>query len=135
MPSISESRILIMATLRTSAPDRSADLVSTVGRLYRLDGVRRMDLDGLTTDDIADFLAGVAVASRRDALAAAAVLRDQTGGNPFLLLEVWRELSAHGGLPLCVTSISAHRNRSGKRCRTGSPASRRHTVGRSRSRR
>jgi DNA-binding CsgD family transcriptional regulator len=93
-----ESRILIMATLRTSAPDRSADLVSTVGRLYRLDGVRRMDLDGLTTDDIADFLAGVAVASRRDALAAAAVLRDQTGGNPFLLLEVWRELSAHGGL-------------------------------------
>ena len=93
-----ESCILIMATLRTSAPDRSADLVSTVGRLYRLDGVRRIDLDGLTTDDIADFLAGVAVASRRDALAAAAVLRDQTGGNPFLLLEVWRELSAHGGL-------------------------------------
>ena len=28
----------------------------------------------------------------------AAMLRDQTGGNPFLLLEVWRELAARGGL-------------------------------------
>lgn len=92
-----ESSMLLLVTLRTSAADRSADLVSTVAQLYRLDGVRRMDLDGLSTEEIADYLAHAGV-NPRSARGPAAALRDQTGGNPFLLHEVLRELSARGGL-------------------------------------
>jgi DNA-binding CsgD family transcriptional regulator len=90
--------LLILATQRTSVPDRSAGLVSTVAQLYRLDGVRRIDLEGLTTEDIADYLADVAGAGSRRDRGSAAVLRDLTGGNPFLLREVWRELDSLGGL-------------------------------------
>ncbi|HZM65800.1 MAG TPA: AAA family ATPase, partial [Nakamurella sp.] len=93
-----ESRMLILATQRTTAPDRCADLVTTVAQLYRLDGVRRIDLDGLTTEEITDYIAHEAKLAPRRARGPAAVLRDQTGGNPFLLQEVWRELVARGGI-------------------------------------
>jgi|GEM_PF-694505 len=93
-----EARILVLATQRTTPPDRSADMVSTVAQLYRLDGVRRLDLEGLTTEEITDYLAREANVAARRARGPAAMLRDQTGGNPFLLREVWRELAARGGL-------------------------------------
>lgn len=93
-----ESRLTILATQRTTRPDRSADLVSTVAQLYRLDGVRRIDVDGLSTEEIADYLLAEAGVHPRLAPGAAAVLRDLTGGNPFLLTEVWRELAGHGGV-------------------------------------
>ena len=88
----------MLATQRTTPPDRSADLVTTVAQLYRLDGVRRLDLDGLTTEEITDFVVREANVAARRARGPAAMLRDQTGGNPFLLREVWRELAARGGL-------------------------------------
>ena len=52
-----EARILILATHRTSAPDRSRPLGEVIAGLHRLDGVRRLDLAPLTTDDIAEYLA------------------------------------------------------------------------------
>ena len=93
-----DCRLLIVATQRTGAPDRSAALVSTVAQLYRLDGVGRIDLAGLETDEIADYIIDVAGSTRRNARGSATVLRDLTGGNPFLMREVWRDLSARGGL-------------------------------------
>ncbi len=89
-----DARLLILATHRTTPPDRSGELVSTIASLYRLDGVRRIDLGGLITEDITEFLIRGARVSARAARGAAAVLRDQTGGNPFLLREVLRDLSA-----------------------------------------
>ncbi len=94
-----EARLLILATHRTTAPDRSSALVSAVSRLYRLDGVRRLDLGGLETDDIADYLCLEAGTPTARARGAASLLRDQTGGNPFFLRELWRDLSARGGVP------------------------------------
>ena len=93
-----ESRILLVATLRTPPRERFAQLVSTVSQLYRLDGVHRIDLGGLTTEEIADYLMLEARVTPRSARGPATVLRDQTAGNPFLLREVWRELAARGGL-------------------------------------
>jgi len=95
---MTESRVLVLVTHRTTAPDASARLTSTVSRLYRLDGVRRLDLDGLRTEDIADFLVRQAGVPLHRARGPAAVLRDLTGGNPFFLREVWRDVSARGGL-------------------------------------
>jgi DNA-binding CsgD family transcriptional regulator len=93
-----DARTLLLGTLRTTAPDRSAALVSTVAQLYQLDGVHRIDLAGLSTEEITDYLSQVAGVSSRAARGPAAALRDQTAGNPFLLREVWRELSTRGGL-------------------------------------
>lgn len=87
-----DSRLLVLATHRTTSPDRSGQLVSTVASLYRLDGVGRIDLGGLATEAIAEFLVREAGVTARAARRPAAILRDQTGGNPFLLREVLRDL-------------------------------------------
>ena len=91
-----DSRILILATHRTTAPDRSRPLAQAISPLYRLDGVRRLDLPGLDADDIADYLFRESGVSASRAVSYATVLRDQTGGNPFFLRELWRDLAAHG---------------------------------------
>jgi predicted ATPase len=67
-----ESRILILATHRTSAPDRSRSLGEVIAGLHHLDSVRRMDLAPLTTDDIAEYLARQAAAPGRQVRSAAA---------------------------------------------------------------
>lgn len=58
-----DARLLILATMHSTRQEQSAELVATMARLYRVDGVHRLDLDGLTTEAIADYLmrqAGVA---------------------------------------------------------------------------
>jgi DNA-binding CsgD family transcriptional regulator len=92
-----DARILILASHRTTAPDRSQPLAQALAPLYRLDGVRRLDLAGLDTEDITDYLIREGGVSAHRARAFAAVLRDQTGGNPFFLRELWRDLAARGG--------------------------------------
>ena len=92
-----DSRVLVLATHRTTAPERSASLVHTIAHLHRLDGVRRLDLSGLDSEDIAQFLVREAGVTAHRARGWATILRDQTGGNPFFLRELWRDLSARGG--------------------------------------
>jgi DNA-binding CsgD family transcriptional regulator len=103
-----EDRLLVLASHRTTAPDRSLPLVHTIAQLYRLDGVRRLDLAGLEADDIAEYLVREARVLPARARVFATVLRDQTGGNPFFLRELWRELDARGGLDaLRATDLQA----------------------------
>ncbi|MGZ4485361.1 MAG: ATP-binding protein [Nocardioidaceae bacterium] len=92
-----DARILLLASHRTTAPDRSRPLGHAIASLYRLDGVRRLDLAGLDTEDIADYLIRDSGVSATRARAFAPLLRDQTGGNPFFLRELWRDLAARGG--------------------------------------
>ncbi len=91
-------RLLILVTHRTTAPDRSDDFTYLMADLYRHDGVERVDLVGLATEEVAEYLVDAAGMSRAAALRSAAVLRDQTGGNPFFLRELWRDLAAEGGV-------------------------------------
>ncbi|HEX2075968.1 MAG TPA: AAA family ATPase [Geodermatophilus sp.] len=91
-----EFPVLVLATYRTTAPERSAALTATIAHLYRLDGVRRLDLAGLETEDIAEYLRQEARLPLHRARMTAALLRDQTGGNPFLLRELVREATARG---------------------------------------
>ena len=87
------SRLLLLCTHRTTAPDRSDDLTYAIADLYRLDGVRRLDLAGLSTEEIAQYLAAEGGLSGRWVREYATVLRDQTGGNPFFLRELWRDMT------------------------------------------
>ncbi|MCO1654092.1 helix-turn-helix transcriptional regulator [Pseudonocardia humida] len=60
--------------------------------------MRRLDLDGLDTDAIAEFVCQRSGVSPAGARAPAAILRDRTGGNPFFLRETWTDLERRGGV-------------------------------------
>ncbi|WP_158580040.1 helix-turn-helix transcriptional regulator [Geodermatophilus marinus] len=97
-----ECPLLVLATHRTTAPERSAELTGAIAALYRLDGVRRLDLPGLPTEAVAEYLAAEAGLAPHRARAAAPLLRDLTGGNPFLLRELVREGAGRGTPPDAV---------------------------------
>ncbi len=94
----SDTRLLVLATFRSTVPDRSEEVAARVAELHRLEGVRRVDLGGLDTDAVAEYVrlrTGLPLAELR---APAALLRDRTGGNPFFLRELWADLERRGGV-------------------------------------
>ena len=93
-----DSSTLVLGTFRSTAPDRSDELSARLADLHRFDGVRRLDLAGLDTEAIAEFVSRSAGVSPAAARAPAAILRDRTGGNPFFLRETWLDLERHGGV-------------------------------------
>ncbi len=94
-----EFPVLVLGTHRTTAPDRSPGLISVISALHRVEGVRRLDLGGLDTEDIALYLRRVMGMSGPRARSTAALLRDQTGGNAFFLRELWHDVSRAQGWP------------------------------------
>lgn len=90
--------MLVMGTHRSTRPDRSDRLSVVMADLMRLEGAHRLDLTGLDTDEVADFLTATGAGAGAQVRQGAALLRDSTGGNPFVLREVWRDLDRHGGL-------------------------------------
>ncbi len=99
-------QMLVLATRRTTAPDRTDTVSFALADLHRLDGVARIDLVGLAAEDVAEYLvreAGVSLSSAREA---APVLRDHTGGNPFFLQEYWHDLVSRGGLDAVRSGIA-----------------------------
>ena len=92
------ARLLLLAAHRTTEPDRSEPLLQQIAQLHRHAGVRRLDLPPLDTEDVAEFLRREGGVPSHRAGPAAVILRDRTGGNPFFLREVWRDLEARGGL-------------------------------------
>lgn len=93
-----DSRLLLVVTFRTTAPDRSAQLSEHLADLHRLEGVHRLDLAGLDTTAIAQFVSEHAGISRAAARLPASILRDRTGGNPFFLREMWTDVQRRGGV-------------------------------------
>jgi hypothetical protein len=76
------SRLLLLCTYRTTAPDRSDELTYAVADLFRLDGVRRVDLPGLSADEVAQYLVAEGGLAARRAREYATVLRDQPAATP-----------------------------------------------------
>jgi len=91
-------RMLVVATFRTTEPDRSDELTTRLAELHRFDGVRRLDLAGLDTEAIAEFVSRTQRLAPASARTAAALLRDKTGGNPFFLTELCNDLEIRGGI-------------------------------------
>jgi DNA-binding NarL/FixJ family response regulator len=91
-------RMLVVSTFRTTEPDRSDELTTRLAELHRFDGVRRLDLAGLDTEAIAEFVSRTQQLAPASARTAAALLRDKTGGNPFFLTELVNDLELRGGL-------------------------------------
>ena len=91
--------LLVVATFRTTAPDRSDEVAARVAELHRLEGVRppRPERPGHRRHRRVR-----APPQRRPALASCGppprLLRDRTGGNPFFLRELWADLERRGGV-------------------------------------
>ena len=106
--SVTDVPVLVLATLRSTTS--MADEPPAFGSLYRLAGVHRLDLDPLQAADIADYLHRGHGVPPGVATARAAELREQTGGNPFLLREVcrsWPQGEPPSGTPQAPASIRA----------------------------
>ena len=91
-------RMLMVGTFRNTEPDRSEELATRLADLHRFDGVRRLDLSGLDTDAIAEFVRRIQQLPAPSVRTAAALLRDKTGGNPFFLTELCNDLESRGGI-------------------------------------
>ncbi len=90
--------VLIILTHRTSPADRSTLLSEFMSGVIPLDGVHRVDLAGLDIEDVAEYIAAAHDPTTNSSGKVAGVLHERTGGNPFVLRELWRDLQKHGGV-------------------------------------
>ncbi len=88
-----EARVLVVATFRDTEADLPAELADVLADLRRCDDVVRLRLDGLSEEEVGEFVrraGGGELDPAEPELARA--LRDLTEGNAFLLCELWRSL-------------------------------------------
>lgn len=88
-----DARVLVLATFRDVDADVHEPLAETLADLRRSDDVVRLRLSGFTQADVEEFVrraGGADLDPELDELALA--LHDLTGGNAFLICELWRAL-------------------------------------------
>ena len=85
------ARALVLATFRDTETEMPRELAQTLADLRRADDAIRIRLAALSEDDVADFVRraseGAPVAELPQL---AGAIADLTGGNPFLVCELWR---------------------------------------------
>jgi DNA-binding CsgD family transcriptional regulator len=91
------ARLLLLATFRDTEAEVPEALADTLADLRRSDDTVRITLRSLSTDDVRDFVEravrgqpGAELEELADAIS------ELTGGNPFLLCELWRALLETG---------------------------------------
>ena len=93
------ARLLIVLTSRNDERGPRARLTAALGDLVRAPGAELVTLEGLGADEVAELAtAAVARPLGQGGEALAEVLRERTGGNPFLVGELLRHLAETGGL-------------------------------------
>ena len=92
------ARLLLVATFRETETDMPDALSEMLADLRRSDDVVRLRLGGLSGDDVTEFVRRVAGEEPVPELAPA--IADMTGGNPFLVCELWRSLVDGGGVEI-----------------------------------
>jgi DNA-binding CsgD family transcriptional regulator/tetratricopeptide (TPR) repeat protein len=91
------ARLLLLATFRDTEADLPGELSETLADLRRSDDVVRMRLSGLSGAEVSDLVSRTAGGDPDpEAHELAATIRDLTGGNAFLVCELWRALVETG---------------------------------------
>jgi DNA-binding CsgD family transcriptional regulator/tetratricopeptide (TPR) repeat protein len=86
-----DARALIVTTFRDTEAEVSEALSAALVDLRRADGVRRLRLGGLTTEEVSEFVQSAGRGHLgADIDEVARVLHELTGGNAFLITELWR---------------------------------------------
>jgi DNA-binding CsgD family transcriptional regulator/tetratricopeptide (TPR) repeat protein len=83
-------RMLLVATFRDADADVPAELAEALVDVYRTEGVVRIRLGGLSAGEIGEFVRLTTGVEPTPELTA--VVGGLTGGNAFLVTELWREL-------------------------------------------
>jgi class 3 adenylate cyclase len=97
--SVEHGALQILVTYRDSDIGRGHPLPAVLADLRRTDGVERVALSGLDADEIAQLLQVVAGHELDEAgTALAAELAGETGGNPFFVGEMLRNMAESGAL-------------------------------------
>jgi DNA-binding SARP family transcriptional activator len=91
---IAGSRILVVGTYRDVDPTMRDPLASTLAELAREQVTRRIELGGLTEEDISEYVKLTAGTTPSAGLSAA--IHTETGGNALFVAEVVRLLAADG---------------------------------------
>jgi DNA-binding CsgD family transcriptional regulator/tetratricopeptide (TPR) repeat protein len=115
--SAAEARALLLTTFRDTEAEVPDGLASALADLRRAEGAVRLRLDGLSVEEIAQFVEGAGVDTLgSDVRAAGRLLHELTGGNAFLITELWRTLlerevpldaSDGSGLPGALAEIGS----------------------------
>lgn len=91
------ARLLILATFRDSEADVPEELSETLADLRRSDDVMRMRLKGLSGAEVSELVGRAAGSDlNSDLRELASTIHDLTGGNAFLVCELWRALVETG---------------------------------------
>ncbi|MGH2938920.1 MAG: ATP-binding protein [Solirubrobacterales bacterium] len=96
------ARVLLLATLRETEAESSRELGETLAELRRSEDVVRMRLSGLSATEVADLVAAAAGDDGHggqmdpDLRELSGTIHDLTGGNAFLVCELWRALAETG---------------------------------------
>jgi DNA-binding CsgD family transcriptional regulator/tetratricopeptide (TPR) repeat protein len=91
------ARTLLLATFRDTEAEMPSELADVLADLRRSESTVRLHLDGLTEDEIGEFVRRAAGAEDPEL---ARAIADLTSGNPFLVCELWRELTDNGAMTL-----------------------------------
>jgi DNA-binding CsgD family transcriptional regulator len=91
-----DARVLLLASYRDVGEDAGSELTETLIELRRGEGVTRVRLGGLSAEEIREF-ARVNSGIEPDP-ELAKVISELSGGNAFLVTELWRELVETGAL-------------------------------------
>lgn len=96
-------RVLLVATYRSDELHRRHPLMPLLADLERSGGVERIELEPLTSEDVAAMAAAILERAVGDDEAAA--LWQRSGGNPFYAEELLAQGSDDGGLPTGVRHV------------------------------
>jgi DNA-binding CsgD family transcriptional regulator len=110
-----DASALIVTTFRDTEAEMTAALSAALVELRRADGVTRLRLGGLTAEEVAQFVHSAGGDQLGPEMnGAARVLHQLTGGNAFLITELWRTVldadlaAAHdGGRQLALSELGS----------------------------
>ncbi len=91
------ARLLLLTTFRDAEPDVPQALAEALADMRRSDAVVRLRLAGLSRDEVTEFVRLAAGAAPPEL---ARALGDLTGGNAFLMCELWRALVETGAVEI-----------------------------------
>lgn len=93
------ARLMLLATFRDTEADLPRELSETLADLRRSDDVVRMRLTGLSGAEVSDLVsraAGGGAGADPELRELSSAIHDLTGGNAFLVCELWRALAETG---------------------------------------
>jgi DNA-binding SARP family transcriptional activator/DNA-binding CsgD family transcriptional regulator/tetratricopeptide (TPR) repeat protein len=108
--SVSEAHLLVVATFRDKGEVLRPEFADTLADLSRSGGAARVALGRLSNEEVAEFVQRAGAAGSNGELSSLTDAIDElTGGNPFLICELWRSLIESGTVEISEAGMTITR--------------------------